>query len=195
MQYAHAQVFTIGHSTRSIKDFIALLHQNGIEAVVDVRTFPRSRTNPQFDEKSLAKSLKRANIMYGHAPELGGLRKASKNSINNGWQKASFRGFADYMQTTAFRKAINLLIHVAHKKRVALMCAESVPWRCHRSLIADALVVRGVDVIHTISPTSFFEHHLTSFVSRRGIALTYPGPQTAHLSNSGSKLAQISTLI
>jgi uncharacterized protein (DUF488 family) len=128
-------ILTIGHSTRTIEEFIGLLHMHGVTQVADVRTIPRSRHNPQFNADSLPKSLKKSGIGYIHLAGLGGLRHASRASLNTGWRNASFRGFADYMQTPEFEKALKELIKIASRGRVTLMCAEAVPWRCHRSLI------------------------------------------------------------
>ncbi|MGH8739238.1 MAG: DUF488 family protein, partial [Burkholderiales bacterium] len=145
-----AAVFTIGHSTRSLEELIELLKAHAVACVVDVRTIPRSRTNPQFNRETLPRTLNAAGIGYQHMPGLGGLRHARPDSPNMGWHNASFRGFADYMQTAEFAAAVQALIERANGNRVALMCAEAVPWRCHRSLIADALSVRGIAVEHII---------------------------------------------
>lgn len=167
-------IFTIGHSTRSIEDFIEVLKANKIEAVVDVRTIPRSRHNPQFNLEVLPESLREADIGYLHMKGLGGLRHFRRDSPNTGWQNLSFRGFADYMQTEEFRENIEKLIALAGEKRSAVMCAEAVPWRCHRSLIADALSVRGMEVIHIVSGTSRHSHTLTPFAKASGTRITYP---------------------
>ena len=140
-------VFTIGHSTRPIRDFIRLLRAHDIQRVVDVRTIPRSRHNPQFNRDRLSAALHGARIHYRHLPGLGGLRRATRDSPNLGWRNASFRGYADYMQSNDFQDAVEALIRLGRQKRVAIMCAEAVPWRCHRSLVADALDVRGVPVM------------------------------------------------
>jgi uncharacterized protein (DUF488 family) len=137
-------VLTIGHSTLTLKEFISLLHAHGTTCVVDVRTVPRSRHNPQFNKASLPSSLKKAGLGYVHLPGLGGLRRARPDSVNLGWRNASFRGYADYMQTPEFEQSLDEMVQVANQERIVLMCAEAVPWRCHRSLIADALLVRGV---------------------------------------------------
>src|SRR4029077_8616526 len=138
--------YTVGHSTRTIEEFIALLKEQSIKRLVDVRTIPRSRHNPQFNRDELPKSLRGAHIGYTHMPELGGLRHARKDSSNTGWRNLSFRGFADYMQTPEFERALEKLIGMAARGRIAIVCAEAVPWRCHRSLIADALTARGIPV-------------------------------------------------
>lgn len=167
-------IFTVGHSTRSIEEFIALLEAHGIEAVVDVRTVPRSRRNPQFNRETLPQSLQAADIGYEHVAALGGFRRPSPLSTNAGWRNASFRGYADYMQTTAFAAAIENLAERAESQRLAVMCAEAVPWRCHRSLIADALLVRGVQVEEIISATRTQPHAMTSFARVEGTTITYP---------------------
>jgi uncharacterized protein (DUF488 family) len=149
--------------------------------VVDVRTIPRSRHNPQFNENSLPDSLKKAGIGYVHMPGLGGLRHAKHNSANTGWRNASFRGYADYMQTPEFEKQIEELIQLAKGHRIALMCAEAVPWRCHRSLVADALSVRAIPVIDILSETSWRRHKLTPFARVDGTAITYPPEQASLL--------------
>jgi uncharacterized protein (DUF488 family) len=169
-----SDVLTIGHSTRSIEEFIRLLQAHGVECVVDVRTIPRSRHNPQFNTDTLPVSLKTAGIGYEHAPALGGLRRAAADSINSGWRNASFRGYADYMQTPPFFKAVEALIKLATCRRLALMCAEAVPWRCHRSLIADALVVRGIGVAHIMNLSRRQPHVLTPFAKVEGRQITYP---------------------
>src|SRR5689334_6184726 len=132
-------LYTIGHSTRTIEQFIALLKAHGIQTVVDVRTIPKSRHNPQFGQDMLSSALHEAGIEYTHLAKLGGLRRAASDSVNTGWQNFSFRGYADYMATDAFKEGLEELKAVAEKRRVAILCAEAVPWRCHRSLIADAL--------------------------------------------------------
>ena len=140
-------VFTIGHSTRPIEEFVHLLEAHGVEQLIDIRTVPRSRTNPQFNRDTLPNSLKDAGIEYLHMAELGGLRHARADSPNSAWRNASFRGYADYMQTPEFAAAIDRLIELGGRKQVAIMCAEAVPWRCHRSLVADALTARGIPAL------------------------------------------------
>lgn len=137
---------TIGHSTRSSKEFIRLLKAHRVQRLVDVRTVPRSRHNPQFNRTELSPALHSARLHYRYMPGLGGFRYARRDSINTGWHNASFRGFADYMQTPEFRTNLDELIELAKSERIAIMCAEAVPWRCHRSLIADALLARGIEV-------------------------------------------------
>jgi uncharacterized protein (DUF488 family) len=172
-------ILTIGHSNRALEEFLALLEAHGVGRLVDVRTIPRSRHNPQFNTDSLKKSLNAAGIGYTHMKNLGGLRHAARDSINNGWRNASFRGYADYMQTPEFDATLARLIKFAAKKRCAVMCAEAVPWRCHRSLIADALAARGISVEHIMSRTNRREHSLTPYARVRGIKLTYPEPDGA----------------
>jgi uncharacterized protein (DUF488 family) len=167
--------FSIGHSTRSVQEFIALLSAHHIELIVDVRTVPRSRRNPQFNRETLPHSLEAAEIRYEHAAALGGFRRPSEQSANSGWRNASFRGYADYMQTHSFAAAIEKLAERARRTRLAVMCAEAVSWRCHRSLIADALVARGIPVEEIISTTRTQPHVLTSFAHVEGTAVTYPG--------------------
>lgn len=167
-------VLTIGHSVRPIGEFIGMLQAHGVTRVVDVRTIPRSRRNPQFDQSRLPGSLLAAGIGYTHMPELGGLRKARPDSVNTGWRNASFRGYADYMQSAAFTRAIEELIGMSEKDRLALMCAEAVPWRCHRSLVADALLVRGIPSEDISSRTRRQPHQLTPFARVEGTRVTYP---------------------
>ncbi len=167
-------IYTVGHSNHPIEKFIEMLTAHGIEQVADVRTIPRSRHNPQYSSDSLPASLTQRGIAYRHMPALGGLRHAKKDSQNRGWENDSFRGFADYMQTEEFEKGLAELIAAAEEKKIAILCAESVPWRCHRSLIADALSVRAVTVMHIMSRTSVKEHTLTSFAKVSGTSITYP---------------------
>jgi len=157
-------IYTIGHSNRTIEQFLALLKAHGIEVVVDVRTVPKSRHNPQFGQDMLPTNLKEAGIAYTHLKKLGGLRHPSKDSLNTGWQNLSFRGYADYMTTEEFQQGLDELKGLAEQKKVAIMCAEAVPWRCHRSLIADALTVQGWQVLHISSRKTAKEHELTPFL-------------------------------
>ncbi|MDF0668189.1 MAG: DUF488 domain-containing protein [Nitrospira sp.] len=168
-------LWTIGHSTRPIDEFVSLLKVHGIKQLIDVRTVPRSRHNPQFNTETLAQSLARAAIHYRHAGNLGGLRKPRKDSINAGWRNASFRGYADYMQTEQFGEALEELMAYSTSKKTVIMCAEAVPWRCHRSLIADALVTRDWDVRHIMSGTKADRHRLTSFATVENGFLCYRG--------------------
>lgn len=171
-------VVTIGHSTRTLDVFIHLLQAHTVARVVDVRTVPRSRHNPQFNRETLPDALSTAGLGYLHLLSLGGLRRPRPDSPNTGWQNASFRGFADYMQTPEFVEALQTLITLAGQERIALMCAEAVPWRCHRSLIADALTVRGIRVEHIISAKHRQAHVLTPWARLDGTRLSYP-PETA----------------
>jgi uncharacterized protein (DUF488 family) len=174
-------IFTLGHSTLPIEQFLTLLQICGIERLVDIRTVPRSRHNPQFNDTSLANSLTAQGLEYAHIRALGGLRRASKESPNTGWRNGGFRGFADYMQTKEFEDGLYALIHMSHSNRVAIMCAEAVPWRCHRSLVADALNVRGVPVVEILSASSYRMHKLTSFAQVDGLRITYPPEQATLL--------------
>jgi uncharacterized protein (DUF488 family) len=157
-----------------LKELISLLLDHGVNQLVDVRTIPRSRHNPQFNRDRLPGPLQKAGIRYRHMAGLGGLRHAHRDSINVGWRNASFRGFADYMQTPEFEEALNQLIQLAQKRRTAIMCAEAVPWRCHRSLIGDALLVRGFRVEEIASPTRTRPLTLTAWARVQGKQLFYP---------------------
>jgi len=172
-------VMTIGHSTRTIAEFLHLLQVHGATCVVDVRTVPRSRHNPQFNKTSLPRSLKKAGLGYVHMPGLGGLRHAKRESLNAGWRNTSFRGYADYMQTPEFAQSLEELIQLAKQGRIVLMCAEAVPWRCHRSLIADALLVRGIRTEDIISATRRQVHKLTPFAKVLDAGITYPAEDSA----------------
>jgi uncharacterized protein (DUF488 family) len=167
-------IFTIGHSTRPIDEFLRLLEAHGVQRVVDVRTIPRSRHNPQFNRDQLSPALHRVRIHYRHMPALGGLRRARPDSVNVGWRNASFRGYADYMQTPEFEHSLDACIDLARQERVVLMCAEAVPWRCHRSLIADALLARGINASEITSRIGARPHALTPFARVRGKRVTYP---------------------
>ena len=174
-------IFTVGHSTLPIEEFIALLHTYGITCLADIRTMPRSRHNPQFNGDALGRALKTENIEYVSLPALGGLRHARKDSSNTGWRNASFRGYADYMQTEPFAEGLESLIHMSRQRRTAIMCAEAVPWRCHRSLVADALSVRGIPAIEILSASSYRLHKLTPFAHVEGTHITYPPEQSTLL--------------
>lgn len=171
-------VCTIGHSNRPIEEFLELLRLNDIECVLDVRTVPKSRHNPQFGQDRLPQSLEQAGIGYRHMAALGGLRHPSKDSPNSGWRNTSFRGYADYMQTGAFVECVDAVADLARSTRCVLMCAESVPWRCHRSMVADALAIRAVAVEHIINKGKRRAHTLTPFAHVEGTTITYP-PETA----------------
>ena len=167
-------IFTIGHSTHPIEEFIDILNAHGVRRLVDVRTIPKSRRNPQFWSDALAASLRDAGITYRHVKELGGLRHRRKDSPNGAWRNASFQGYADYMLTEEFNAAVDDLLARGHNNDLAIMCAEAVPWRCHRSLIGDALLVRGANVLDIFSKTSAKPHTLTSFARVDGEQITYP---------------------
>jgi uncharacterized protein (DUF488 family) len=167
-------VLTIGHSTRTLEEFLGLLQAHGATLVADVRTVPRSRFNPQFNRASLPAALKKAGLGYVHLPGLGGLRHARPDSVNLGWRNTSFRGYADYMQTPEFEQSLNNLVELANQEQIVLMCAEAVPWHCHRSLIADALLVRGIRAEDIMSATRRPVHTLTPFAKVRGTSITYP---------------------
>ena len=169
-----ACVWTIGHSTRSLDALVALLHAHGITRVADVRRFPRSRRHPHVNADALARDLPAAGLAYRHLPGLGGFRRARKDSHNTAWRNASFRGYADYMETAEFSGHLDTLLEEARQGPTAIMCAEAVPWRCHRSLIADALLVRGVEVLHIMSEKSATPHTLTRFAHVDGDRVTYP---------------------
>ncbi|HKU85192.1 MAG TPA: DUF488 domain-containing protein [Casimicrobiaceae bacterium] len=170
-----AVVYTVGHSTRPIDAFIALLNSHAVKALADVRTVPKSRHNPQFGREALAASLADAGIAYRPFPGLGGFRRPRPDSPNTGWRNTSFRGYADYMQTDEFRGHLDALVDLARAQTLAVMCAEAVPWRCHRSLIADALTVRGIPVAEIAGETRTQPHRLTPFARVDGPVLTYPG--------------------
>ncbi len=172
-----ALVYTIGHSTRSLPEFIRILQDHGVALVADVRTVPRSRHNPQFNKETLPQDLALAGLGYVHLPGLGGLRKTKPDSLNQGWRSPAFRGFADYMQTPEFEAQLAGLLELARQQPLALMCAEAVPWRCHRSLIADALTVRGVRVEHLMGFNKSQPHRLTPFARVAGARLSYPPPE------------------
>lgn len=171
-------MLTIGHSTLPIETFIGALKENGVQLLVDVRTIPRSRHNPQFGQETLAASLTRAGIAYLWMRELGGLRHSRKDSISTGWRNLSFRGYADYMQTAPFVEALNRLVQIDENRAAAIMCSEAVPWRCHRSLIGDALLVRGIPVediyVSAAGKTQRKPHTLTSFAKVDDGRLWYP---------------------
>lgn len=180
-EWPDGTIFTIGHSTLPIDRFVALLRAFGIGALADIRSVPRSRRNPQFNSDALAGTLKAADIRYVPLGALGGLRRAHKESPNTGWRNASFRGFADYMQTEAFARGLEQLTGLSKSARTAIMCAEAVPWRCHRSLVADALGVRGIAVIEILAEDNYRAHRLTPFAHVEGTTITYPPDQAALL--------------
>jgi uncharacterized protein (DUF488 family) len=167
-------ILTVGHSDRTLEDFLALLNAHAVNLIVDVRKMPRSRRNPQFNRDTLPDSLRNVGIGYADLPALGGLRRRRPDSPNGGWQNASFQGYADYMLTPEFEAGLNSLLELARGQRAALMCAEAVPWRCHRSLIADALVVRGIPVEHILSEKRTQPHALKPWAKVEGTRITYP---------------------
>jgi uncharacterized protein (DUF488 family) len=173
-------LYTIGHSTRSTRELVEMLRTHGVEQVVDVRTIPRSRHNPQFNRAVLSRSLHAAGIAYRNIKALGGLRHARPDSVNRGWRNASFRGFADYMQTDDFAAGLARLEKLATRRPTAIMCAEALPWRCHRSLIADALTVARWRVLHIQSHRPARPHRRTPFLKVRAGRLLYPAPRTYH---------------
>lgn len=167
-------MLTVGHSNRPIDEFLRLLIAHSVKRLVDVRTVPRSRHNPQFNRDSLPQSLAAEGIVYEHMPGLGGLRHPKKDSLNTGWKNLSFRGYADYMQTAEFRSNLEALMELDRAGGVVIMCAEAVPWRCHRSLIADALVAHSVPVSHIMTETRANPHKITNFAHVEGGRITYP---------------------
>jgi uncharacterized protein (DUF488 family) len=172
-------VLTIGHSDRPLETFLGLLRAHRVRLVADVRKMPGSRSNPQFNEGTLVQVLRQAGIDYAHIPGLGGLRRRRRDSPNAGWRNASFQGYADYMLTPEFEQALAELLERAQSQRTALMCAEAVPWRCHRSLIADALTVRGVAVKHILGPGRAQPHVLRPWARVEGTRITYPATAEA----------------
>ncbi|MCP2030749.1 uncharacterized protein (DUF488 family) [Okibacterium sp. HSC-33S16] len=167
-------VFTVGHSTHPFDEFVEMLSGHGVTLVADVRTVPKSRHNPQFAGDELQRTLPERSIGYQHLSALGGLRRPTRDSVNAGWNNSSFRGYADYMQTEQFSDGLAELIALTADDTVAIMCAEAVPWRCHRSLIGDALLVRDFEVDDIMSASSARPHTLTRFARADGLTLTYP---------------------
>jgi uncharacterized protein (DUF488 family) len=174
-------VYTVGHSTHPFDELVAMLAAHGVQRLIDVRTIPKSRRNPQYNTEALAAELPARGIDYIHMKVLGGLRKPRKDSINTGWRNESFRGYADYMGTKEFQQGIARLLELAHEKPTTVMCAEAVPWRCHRSLIGDALLARGILVFDIMSAKDARAHELTSFAHVQGQEVTYPLEGTASL--------------
>jgi uncharacterized protein (DUF488 family) len=174
-------IFTIGHSTHPIVSFIEQLQAHRIAQLIDIRTIPKSRRNPQFNSDALAASLHAASIAYVHMKDLGGLRHPRKDSINRGWRNDSFRGYADYMQTEEFSGALAGAVERAKIAPTVFMCAEALPWRCHRSLVSDALIVRGIRVLEIIGPAKPKEHTLTPFARVSATQITYPPDQRSLL--------------
>lgn len=171
-------IYTIGHSTRPVKEFIEILKHYGITLLADIRTVPRSRHMPEYNFETLPALLVPAGISHTYLAALGGLRKVSKDSPNTGWRNKSFRGYADYMQTEAFRDGLQTLIELAKTDTVAIMCAEAVPWRCHRSLVGDALLVRDLPVIDIFDMRNAKPETITSFAKVDGTTITYPPYET-----------------
>ena len=171
-------LYTIGHSTRATRELVELLRAHRVEQVVDIRTIPGSRHNPQFNRPALSRSLHAVKIGYRHLKALGGLRHARSDSTNLGWRNASFRGFADYMQTDGFAAGLARLKQIATRRPAVIMCAEALPWRCHRSLIADALTVAGWRVLHIQNRQTARPHKRTLFLKVRSGRLVYPAPRT-----------------
>lgn len=176
MAESQATLLTIGHSTRTLEELIALLQAHGVTHLVDVRAIPRSRRHPQFNRETLPLALADAGIGYTHLTALGGRRRPRPDSPNSGWRNPSFRGYADHMQTPQFAAALAQLIHLARQERCAIMCAEAVPWRCHRWLIADALTARGCRVEHVLSLQQRRPHTLTPWAQVRGATISYAAP-------------------
>jgi uncharacterized protein (DUF488 family) len=174
---APTQFWTIGHSTRSIEEFLSLLAGSRIEMIADVRRFPGSRKYPQYGTEALAATLSAHAIDYRWLPALGGRRKASPDSPNRAWRNASFRGYADYMSTTEFAQGLRELLEMSNKARTALMCSEGVWWRCHRSMIADTLCVRGIEVIHILDAKHNVVHPMTSAAQIVDGVLSYAGAE------------------
>jgi uncharacterized protein (DUF488 family) len=173
--HAQLEVWTVGHSTRSSAEFIQILKSFEIATLVDIRTYPGSRRYPQFNQAELSASLEGAGIQYVHAPDLGGRRRARKDSTNIAWRNQQFRGYADYMETQEFREAIAELLKLAQKKRTAIMCAEAVWWRCHRSLVSDYLKAAGIVVNHILTEKKSELHPYTSAAALINGELSYKG--------------------
>lgn len=180
-QHCAGRIFTIGHSTKPIQDFLDMLKAHGVNRLIDIRTVPRSRHNPQFNSDSLPASLASEHIGYQHLAGLGGFRRTSDKSPNKGWRNTSFRGYADYMQTPEFIVNLEQVVALADQYTMALMCAEAVPWRCHRSLVADALTVRNICVEEIVSSQRVQPHTLTPFARVQGTDIIYP-PEDNQLS-------------
>jgi uncharacterized protein (DUF488 family) len=179
------RLYTIGHSTRSLNELVEVLRSFGVRSLVDIRTVPRSRHTPQFNREALSRRLPRRRIRYRHLPGLGGLRKPRADSPNTAWRNASFRGFADYMETPEFAASLRELRALAREAGpVAVMCAEAVPWRCHRSLVADALVARGDEVLHIMGRAKAHPHTLTPWARVEDGRVSYPGAARAPVARS-----------
>jgi uncharacterized protein (DUF488 family) len=185
-EWCGVRIYTIGHSTRTLDELVTLLRASGVSTLVDIRTIPRSRHNPQFNGAALRAALTRRGLRYSHLSKLGGLRHARKDSANTGWRNASFRGFADYLSTADFEAGLTALRSLAERGTLALMCAEAVPWRCHRSLVADVLSVRGALVEHITGASRTIPHRLTAFARVDGAHVTYPASQPPSVKRSVS---------
>jgi uncharacterized protein (DUF488 family) len=181
MAAAPALILTVGHSTRPLEEFLALLVGHGVTQLVDIRSIPRSRHNPQYDRTRLPRSLEDLGIHYVHMPGLGGRRRARPDSINTAWRNASFRGYADYLQTPEFAESLDALLRLAAVAPTAIMCAEAVPWRCHRSLVSDALLARGARVEEIVNPAATRPHTLTPWAKVEGARVTYPAAPDAQM--------------
>jgi uncharacterized protein (DUF488 family) len=177
--WSGVRIYTIGHSTRTLDELVGLLHAVDVGVLADIRTVPRSRHNPQFNGAALRVDVRRRGLLYAPIAALGGLRHARKDSLNTGWRNASFRGYADYMLTKDFEGGLAKLRELTAKGTVALMCAEAVPWRCHRSLVADVLTARGAHVEHIIGRARPSPHRLTPFARVSNGRVTYPGENVA----------------
>ena len=169
-------IWTVGHSTRSFQEFFEFLAGHRIERLADVRRFPASQRVPWATKQVLAAALRDRGIDYEHFEDLGGFRKPIAGSSNTGWRNAGFRGYADYTASSEFGVGLDRLVRLAGQSHTAIMCAEAVPWKCHRSLLSDSLVARGVRVEHILAPGTTEEHHLTKFAKVEGPRVTYPGP-------------------
>jgi uncharacterized protein (DUF488 family) len=167
-------IYAVGHSTRTAQELVELLQAHGVRTLADIRTVPRSRTNPQFNLDTFPRTLKEAGLCHAYLPLLGGLRRPRPDSPNAAWRNLSFRGYADHMQTEDFARGLEELRVLAHEGPVAIMCAEALRWRCHRSLVADALYARGVQVLHLTSRTRAEPHKLTPFAELHGTRVLYP---------------------
>jgi uncharacterized protein (DUF488 family) len=167
-------IYTVGHSSRPLNEFLTLLRVHGVQRLIDIRTIPRSRHNPQFNRETLPRFLRNRSIGYRYMKSLGGLRRPRPDSPNRGWRNPSFRGFADYMQTPQFFAALERLAALAAERKTAIMCAEAVPWRCHRSLVADALTIRGFTVKHLYTSARAREHTLSPMARVLGSTIVYP---------------------
>jgi len=174
---ADVTIWTVGHSTRAWEEFLALLREHRIELLIDVRHFPASTRVPWANRESLAAALEESGLAYEHLVGLGGFRKPRADSGNTGWRNSGFRGYADYMETGDFTEALDRLVSRGRERRTTIMCAEAVPWRCHRGLLSDALLVRGVRVVHILSAGQTQDHKLTPFAKVHGGRVTYPAPR------------------